>query len=903
MAVLTCPQGHQWEVPSREGATLAAEAVVCPRCGASGDNRTSAGPLTDSPPPARVERTLVDASPSAVNLPRIPGYELLGLLGRGGMGLVYRARQVGLNRLVALKVVRGGALATPQLRVRFRIEAEAIARLQHPHVVQIHEVGEHDGCPYFAMELVEGGTLAEHLDAAPVAADEAARLVEVLARAIHSAHLRGIVHRDLKPSNVLLQAHELQPVGLGLPKITDFGLAKLLEDDEALAPTRAGAILGTPTYMAPEQAWGRPQDVGPATDIYGLGVILYEMLGGRPPFRGKTDLETLDLVRSAEPPPPSQFRAKVPRDLETICLKCLRKEPARRYATADDLADDLRRFLQGEPIRARPVGRGERLLMWARRRPAAAALVLCLVLVTAAALAGGVLHEVRLRDERDRAEKNLRVALAAVDQMLTEVADKDLHAEPRSELKRRRLLEKALAFYQDLLRDRDTDPALRRETAQAHLRLADVRRLLEDGTGAEEAYGQAITRFERLRADFPEEPDYRWQLAYGHNFRGEVFRAAGRRDEARADYAVARALQEQLSADFPGRPEYPRDLARTHYNQGLLLADGGEPVAAEQEFDAAVALLSPLARGHDPEARQHLARAHLDRATVLRRRGQAANARADCDAAIALFQGLADADPPNPDYRCELAIAFADRANTFDAGERPAENGYGTALRILRELTADFPRVPGYRVELANTCNSLAAAFARADQPAEALKRWDEARDLWRGLVAQAPGRGSYRGDLGMTLGNLGWLHLKQHEPRDALACLEEAVGELRAALTANAAQPDYRQAQRRAVRDLAAALLRLGRHEEAAQRAAELASEEPRDLGCYLAACFLARCVAEAQGAAAERYAEQARTLLRQAVADGRSGLRALADDPGFEPLRQRDDFRRLLDGAPEGR
>jgi serine/threonine protein kinase len=373
MPVLTCPQGHQWEIPSEGDVTLPADAVRCPRCGAAGSPNGKGTPATrpEEPGPDRNAPTVVARSPAGdgAGSPRVPGYEVQGLLGRGGMGLVYKARQIGLNRLVALKVIRGGAHATAQQRARFRIEAEAIASLQHPNVVQIHDVGEHDGCPYFAMELVEGGTLAQRLAAAPPTPDEAARLVEVMAAAMHRAHLRGIVHRDLKPANVLLSFSRETPASAGaaalagvsrlnemVPKITDFGLAKRFDEDDGPAPTRTGAILGTPTYMAPEQAWGRPQDVGPATDIYALGVILYEMLAGRPPFRGKTDLETLDLVRSAEPTPPSRLRPQVPRDLETICLKCLRKAPQQRYATAEELADDLRRFRDGEPVRARPWG-------------------------------------------------------------------------------------------------------------------------------------------------------------------------------------------------------------------------------------------------------------------------------------------------------------------------------------------------------------------------------------------------------------------------------------------------------------------------------------------------------------------------------------------------------------------
>jgi WD40 repeat protein len=280
------------------------------------------------------------------------------------MGVVYRARQVQLNRLVALKMLLSGAHASPEEVARFKAEAESIARLQHPHIVQIHEVGEAGGCPYLALEYADGGSLADRLRGTPLPAHEAAALMETLTRAVHAAHQAGVVHRDLKPANVLLTAD-------GTPKVTDFGLAKRL--DAATLHTQSGALLGTPDYMAPEQAEGKP--AGPGTDVHALGAVLYQLLTGRPPFVAETPLDTLLRVRLDEPVSPSVLQPKLPRDLVTICLKCLQKAPARRYPSALALADDLRRFLAGEPIQARPVGRLERALKWARRRPAAAALV------------------------------------------------------------------------------------------------------------------------------------------------------------------------------------------------------------------------------------------------------------------------------------------------------------------------------------------------------------------------------------------------------------------------------------------------------------------------------------------------------------------------------------------------
>jgi serine/threonine protein kinase len=285
--------------------------------------------------------------------PTVPGYEILDELGRGGMGVVYKARQVSLKRLVALKLIRDGALAGPQERARFQVEAEAAARMRHPNVVLIYDVGEHQGRPYLAMELVEGGSLDRQAAGRPQPAPQAAGLVRTLALAVQHAHAQHVVHRDLKPANVLLTAD-------GAPKIADFGLAKRLDSDST-AWTQEGAVLGTASYMAPEQAAGRVKDIGPTTDVYALGAILYELLTGRPPFQGDSWNRTLEQVLHEEPTPPARRHAGVPADLETVCLKCLEKEPARRYPGAGELADDLGRFLDGKPVAAVPLGAAERL--------------------------------------------------------------------------------------------------------------------------------------------------------------------------------------------------------------------------------------------------------------------------------------------------------------------------------------------------------------------------------------------------------------------------------------------------------------------------------------------------------------------------------------------------------------
>jgi hypothetical protein len=371
-------------------------------------------------PTSAAELAAVASAPKAGP---VPGYEVLEELGRGGMGIVYKARHLKLKRLVALKMIRAGAEAGLEELERFRREGEAVARLQHPNIIQIYEVGEHEGRPFFSLEYAEGGSLAKQLTGTPLSPRQAAELVRTLAEAMEAAHQRGIVHRDLKPANVLLQRPEAPHptpgpkgpqegasgssgssslVSSWLPKIGDFGLAKQLDEDGA--QTRSGAIMGTPSYMAPEQARGETREVGPACDIWALGAILYELLTGRPPFRGATALDTLEQVRSQRPVAPRRAQPGVPRDLETICLKCLHKEPHKRYATSQELADDLRRFLDREPIHARPVGLGERALKWARRRPTITVAVLLAVFALTAS-GWGYLHWRSDRQARQQAEE------------------------------------------------------------------------------------------------------------------------------------------------------------------------------------------------------------------------------------------------------------------------------------------------------------------------------------------------------------------------------------------------------------------------------------------------------------------------------------------------------------------
>jgi WD40 repeat protein len=456
----TCTQGHEWEALE---ATASGETPRCPVCATQFD--TPPAPAAD---PWATSATPTAPPPLESPMPAlVPGYDLLEELGRGGMGVVYRARQVGLGRVVALKMILGGGHAGSAERARFQTEAEAAARLQHANIVQVFEVGQTEAGPFLALEFVPGGSLAQRLAAGPLPSRHAAVLIDLLARAVQHAHERGIVHRDLKPANVLLASgavsapQESAPpgadaTGLACPKITDFGLARRLDVESGQTVT--GAVMGTPCYMAPEQASGHARAAGPLADVYALGAILYECLTGRPPFVGPTAYATLEQVCTQEPVPPARLQPAVPRDLETVCLKCLDKVPTRRYGSAADLADDLKRFLDGEPIVARPVGPLERAVKWARRRPAIAGLLALVLAVTLAGL-GLVLWQWQ------RAESARHDALAAAG---AEAHAKDEALTALREAKEARRLEKQQRQAAETARDEAQEQLYLSNIALAH---------------------------------------------------------------------------------------------------------------------------------------------------------------------------------------------------------------------------------------------------------------------------------------------------------------------------------------------------------------------------------------------------------------------------------------------------
>jgi eukaryotic-like serine/threonine-protein kinase len=513
--------------------------------------------------------------------PRIPGYEVQSILGRGGMGIVYLARHQALDRKVALKVLHEVRQNEPEHRARFEREAAAVAKCQHPNLVQIHEIGEFGGQSYIVLEYVEGQTLARALAGVPQPPRDAAALVETLARAIDHAHTRGVIHRDLKPANVLLTAD-------GQPKITDFGLAKI---DEGTTRTEVGAIMGTLAYMAPEQALGGAAKVGPRADIYALGAILYESLTGRPPFRAESPEMVFHQLIHSDVAAPSRTQSGVPRDLEAICLKCLEKSPARRYASALELADDLRRFQRGDPIRARRIGTLRRFAKWTHRHPWQMTAATTAITAGLAFVVLTYRHNLELEAEVERtqaqtalARLNYQEARSAIQAMLGRLDDRRHAGSAQLLGLRHDQQQDALSFYDRILRQVDsTDPAVRADTARALNEGAKI----QDALGRTDLAGDYVRRSlqlaESLGSDRPNDPgDLRLRVDCLSQL--SVYLADSQRDQAAEFGRQAIALAERLARVSPDDPATLDQLATCHNNYAnTLLPRGSDEVVSHHE--------------------------------------------------------------------------------------------------------------------------------------------------------------------------------------------------------------------------------------------------------------------------------------------------------------------------------
>ncbi len=795
--------------------------------------RTPHGPPTGQAP-VNVHDANTLAPPSTQRGPSTPAatedYEVIEVLGRGGMGVVYKARDRRLGRVVALKMVLAGQYASDDELRRFHTEAEAVARLQHPNIVQIHDIGVRDGRPYFSLEYCDGGSLQGRLDGTPLPPTHAARLLRTLAEAVQHAHAAGIIHRDLKPANILLVEPKDVPLERCTPKITDFGLAKRIEDDQGHTATEA--ILGTPTYMAPEQAQGKTKQSGPAADVYALGAILYDLLTGRPPFKGETAMDTIQMVQTSEPVPPTRLQPRIPDDLQTITLKCLEKDPARRYSSAADLAQDLTRFLAGEPILARPVSGWERAWKWVRRNPTAAALIAVCFLAPAAVAGVSLAYSVQLREETARAlsaEKDAdqkRARAGAAEQKTAEAlievekkreaAEKAQQAARAAEAEAKKARDgakkdflhaqaaavKLMRLAQDRMRRMGGTEAVRRELLEEALRMclvfarrqgdsiADVRRLID----AHRLVGE---------------------LEYELGHHGEAIRHLGKALEAHAE-VCSRSERDRLDAAFQNGVA---DILIARWRAEQAVA----PKDAAASLDAALSHVNAL-----PDAlRGHWTTAHA-RAMVLSARGlhrqetQRLAARRDMEEARGLLRSMETRPEVSGDGQ-RLADVRRERArvlanlSALDVGLGrldPALAGADEALAVLREVRASGGADVLSELGRAQANKGL-VLLARGELKAAAAV-FDRAVADFREVSALAPLNVDHRELLASALLNQGLGRHQMGRPHEAEAPLKEAA-EINERLARDApAAALYRAAAGRACNALGLCLMRQGRGDAA---------------------------------------------------------------------------------------
>jgi eukaryotic-like serine/threonine-protein kinase len=914
-------------------------------------------------------------------------YDILAEVGRGGMGVVYKARHRGLNRLSALKMVLAGEFASPTQELRFRLEAELAARVLHPNIVQVYEIGSYEGRPFLALEWVDGGSLANRLpDGKAWPPGEAAALIETLARAIDVAHAQGVVHRDLKPANILLvgNAQHCAP-GVGdastldgtvvntaldgisgggrirldgttqgplpttlVPKITDFGLAQTIEGGNTM--TQSGLLVGTPGYMAPEQAGGKRALVGPATDIYALGVVLYRLLAGQLPFQRDNTLELLRAVTSDEPPRPRRLQPRLPRDLEAITLHCLEKEPSRRYPNALALAEDLQRFREGKQVLARPVGEIERLWRWCQRKPVIAGLLAALILAVSLGLFGmswayfvaetarQAEKEKRLEadEQRKRAETARDRTRQALDAMTSWATGDSLTTQKEISVEQKKFLTDVLTYYQEFAGEKADDEQSRSRTAEAAFRVGQIEYRLGRKAEAEAANRLACNGYAKLAADFPAKPEYRFELAGSHLNLGVVLSDLEKRPEAEAQYRNALVICEKLAADFPAMPEYRHYLALGHHNLGDLLRRLGRSSDAKEQYRQAVTILEKLAAKFPamPEYRQRLGRSHAYLGRLLREQGEPPHGEAHYRKALVIQEKLAAEFPAMPDCRYDLAVTHEGLGIVLlDLGKRPeGEEHYRKGLAACEKLATDFPAEPKYRSEQAGIRMNLGILL-------EGLGKWPEAEEQYRKalaiqekLAADFPTVPEYAIGLGGVSCDLGILVVVSGQPGDSLVWFEKAIRTLTGIYEQDRRLVEACQFLCNSYAGRARAYGLLGKYAEAVRdldRAVELSANQDQTRLCAERSSLrlMAGQVAEAVSEVAElsktpgwnaeqwynfacvyavasskladkkqEYTDRAMVLLQQAVKAGYHDDAHLKQDSDLDSLRGRNDFKQLL-------
>lgn len=829
---------------------------------------------------------VTDAKTLPVNakLPNIPGYQVTGELARGAMGVVYKAQQLGLGRWVALKMVLAGAHASESDLKRFQGEARAVAALQHANIVQIYEINQHEGLPYFSMEYVEGGTLLQKTHRQPQPPRDAAFWIETLARAMAYSHQHGVIHRDLKPGNILISSG-------GVLKITDFGLAKRLGAADS-NQTREGAVIGTPSYMAPEQAGGGSQSVGPSADVYALGAILYELLTGRPPFLAASATQTILQVLSEEPMAPTRLQPHLSTDLVTICMKCLQKEPVKRYQGAEALAEDVRRFLAGEPILARPVSQMERAWRWCKRKPAVAALSASVFVLLLAVAISSTVSYFRIKEEKaevERQSSRAKIARGEADTQKEAAQKAEKVASTVGKLAVNNLYV-WVTEVEEKLRDRPDLANLRQELVSTGMDgLKKIDGLAKDaGT-----VGQAFRT-----------------MGVAHQRMGDILEGKGKTEEAFSKYQLSLEYFERLGKEEPNNDWIPWNFAVSYDKLGAMSQEfHGDAAAARDYFRKSLALRQSLAAKirtpEIPASRRGIALSvsYIKLADLSRTLGEPVEARDFAAKALQEADKLLAADPPvaaASQFR-SMAIYLLGRISAHLKNEVPASRKYFQESLDMRQkaVGADSNNAASRR-ELGAVYDSLGDLELEQHNASEALKYYRRAFEQYEWLNKKDANSAYDQWFLGHSYYRQGCAKLELADSKGAALDFSQAL-QLREILAKN----DPKSLQMKA--ELMLVQARCGLSVQAAEAAEDVRKRAPKNPGVlYTAACGFALCLpAIASGkdpqspenqALRDRCVKSAVETLEQAIKLGYRDVEALRLDPDLAPMREFPAFQKLI-------